>query len=60
MTGALGTDPLWNSAWKLDEKAAVTLYEAATRLDNIPGHYEPDDTGSSASIHRRMWVLIVS
>lgn len=26
---------------------AITLYEKATRLDAIPGHYPPDDTGSS-------------
>jgi hypothetical protein len=31
----------------LTEADAVALYSAATRLDHIPGHYPPDDTGSS-------------
>lgn len=30
-----------------DEAQAVALYSAATRLDNIPGAWEPDDTGST-------------
>lgn len=29
------------------EQFAIKLYESATRLDNIPGHYPPDDTGST-------------
>jgi hypothetical protein len=29
-----------------DEKQAVALYSAATKLDNAPGSYPPDDTGS--------------
>ncbi len=30
-----------------DETQAVALYSAATLLDNIPGAYPPDDTGST-------------
>jgi hypothetical protein len=30
-----------------DEKTALALYSAATRLDSFPGAYPPDDTGSS-------------
>jgi hypothetical protein len=29
-----------------DEKQAVALYSAATKLDDAPGSYPPDDTGS--------------
>lgn len=31
----------------LDEKAAVSIYSWATYHDNVPGHYPPNDTGSS-------------
>jgi hypothetical protein len=31
----------------LDESDAVALYSAATKLDNIPGEFPPEDTGSS-------------
>lgn len=31
----------------LDEAFAVDLYHAATTLDNVPGTYPPDDTGST-------------
>lgn len=34
-------------AYALDEDFAVRLYELATRLDEFPGNYPPDDTGSS-------------
>lgn len=60
--GALGTDPLYASlresvgaqvgsvvttgVYSLDEAGAVALYSAATRLDDAPGSYPPDDTGS--------------
>jgi hypothetical protein len=47
IAGALMTEPLWNSKWALTEKDAVTLYEKATTLDDAPGSYPPDDTGSS-------------
>ncbi len=46
--GALDTVPLHKTGERiLREKDAVTLYEAATRLDPWPGSYPPDDTGSS-------------
>lgn len=55
MAGWLGcephcTDPLRAALY--DERLAVTLYSAATRLDRCPGHYDPadpdsQDTGSS-------------
>lgn len=60
--GALGTDPLYASlresvgaqvgavvttgVYSLDEAGAVALYSAATKLDDAPGSYPPDDTGS--------------
>lgn len=47
MAGAAMTGPLFKVGRLLDEAAAVTLYEAATRLDKVPGHYPPEDTGSS-------------
>lgn len=31
----------------VDEALAVDLYKLATTLDNVPGQYPPDDTGSS-------------
>ncbi|KUN03137.1 hypothetical protein AQI95_24570 [Streptomyces yokosukanensis] len=31
----------------VDESLAVDLYKLATTLDNVPGTYPPDDTGSS-------------
>lgn len=48
MVGAVGTDSAsrYGNA-TLAEGDALALYELATRLDNIQGHYEPDDTGSS-------------
>jgi hypothetical protein len=33
----------------LDEHDALLLYSKATRLDPFPGHYPPDDTGSSGN-----------
>ena len=30
-----------------DEKQAVSLYSAATKLDNVKGNYPPNDTGST-------------
>jgi hypothetical protein len=47
MAGALMTEPLWVPGRKLTEVDAVKLYESATRLDDIPGKYKPEDTGSS-------------
>lgn len=48
ITGALNTSPLRKTgAISLTEKDAVSIYEAATIVDGIPGQYPPDDTGSS-------------
>lgn len=55
--GLLGTDAagrqgatsvrINNIAVPVDENLAVQLYGLATQLDNVPGTYPPDDTGSS-------------
>lgn len=56
--GAVGTDPLFdpvpvdnpdrpNDNTSVDEDIAVKLYEQATQLDDVPGTYPPDDTGST-------------
>lgn len=50
MTGALACAPLCRSesdAAVFDQPFALALYEHATEIDNIPGAYPPDDTGSS-------------
>lgn len=49
-TGNLGTSPLFEALPSgypaLDEKEAVALYSAATRIDPYAGTYPPTDTGS--------------
>ena len=49
-TGALGTAPLFDALPTdhpvLDETFAVKVYSIATGLDDYPGSYPPDDTGS--------------
>ncbi len=47
MAGALMTGPLWKVGRMLTEDDAVQIYEAGTHVDRIPGHYPPDDTGST-------------
>jgi hypothetical protein len=47
IAGALMTAPLWNGQWAFTEKDALAIYSAATKLDNAPGSYLPDDTGTS-------------
>lgn len=47
MAGVLMTEPLWIPGRNLTEADAVKLYKAATKLDNIPGNYPPNDTGST-------------
>jgi len=47
MAGVLMTEPLWVRGRNLTEQDAVALYKSASRLDNIPGRYPPEDTGSS-------------
>jgi len=47
--GVLGTDPFYATlpaGLVDDEGEAVKLYSAATALDDYPGTYPPDDTGS--------------
>jgi hypothetical protein len=44
-TGAMMTSPF--PMQKLTEKFAKQLYSDATQVDNIPGAYPPQDTGSS-------------
>lgn len=53
--GALGSEPFvttlppgtLNTSADYDEKYAVGLYGDATQVDNVPGSYPPDDTGST-------------
>ena len=47
LAGALNCTPFVAGGKLLEEADALSLYELATRLDNIPGTYPPDDTGSS-------------
>ncbi len=56
-TGALGTEPFYTAVGKgvlpapedttAAEEFAVQLYSDATHIDQYPGDYPPDDTGSS-------------
>lgn len=39
-------EPLWDGD-AYDEQNAVEVYSLATELDRIPGHYPPQDTGST-------------
>lgn len=46
--GVLNCSPFYRGHGRLFTNAdAIGFYEQATRLDKIPGHYPPDDTGSS-------------
>ena len=48
LVGALMTEPLYRDGSEvLAEHDAVEIYEKATMLDDVPGSYPPDDTGSS-------------
>ncbi len=47
MVGVLMTGPFFQAGRNLTQADCLSLYEQATRLDGIPGHYPPDDTGSS-------------
>ncbi len=49
--GALGTDPFYatvpvSPTYSLDEAGAQCLYSYATRIDDYPGEWPPDDSGS--------------
>lgn len=46
-TGLKMTEPFFDPAVILGQADADSLYEQATRIDRIPGHYPPDDTGST-------------
>lgn len=41
------TKPLRTRAFKASEKEAVEVYSLATTLDDVPGSYPPNDTGST-------------
>lgn len=52
--GMLGTAPFYGTlralrtvGLTLDEPEAVNIYSLGTKLDNVPGSYPPDDTGST-------------
>ncbi len=50
--GCMGTEPYYGSVgsvytYGLSEAGAVQLYSDATRIDEWPGEYPPEDTGSS-------------
>jgi hypothetical protein len=48
IAGAINTEPLHAAGKRLLVEAdAVEIYSHATDLDNAPGSYPPDDTGSS-------------
>jgi len=47
MVGLLMTEPFYKKGRELSQKHAVEVYSMATSFDRIPGHYPPDDTGSS-------------
>lgn len=47
MAQAINTSPLHVARRNLTEQDALALYERATQLDDVPGTYPPDDTGSS-------------
>ncbi len=61
MIGCLMTEPFYMAQRALGQLDCVDLYRQATRLDSIPGHWEPDDTGSSGlaaakAAHKRGWL----
>jgi len=62
--GACNTEPLFEEEHHtiLREAEALGIYEEATRTDNIPGSYPPDDTGSSglavAKVLRRRGFIV--
>ncbi len=47
LIGLMMTEPFYVPGRVLTEADAIALYSEATRLDKIPGHYPPEDTGSS-------------
>ena len=47
MAQCLNSGRLHEGHRQLGADDALALYSSATRLDSVPGHYPPDDTGSS-------------
>lgn len=49
VAGLAMTDPVWRKGEKLTEASARRVYKLATTLDDdaVPGHWPPDDTGST-------------
>lgn len=47
MAGLLMTRPFYRTGRELTEADALAIYTLATRLDNVPGEYPTEDTGSS-------------
>lgn len=46
--GCVGYDPFYATvSVRLNEELAVIVYSKATHLDEVPGEYPPDDTGST-------------
>ncbi len=45
--GVLMTGPFYNPSHNFKEADCVSVYSEATTLDNIEGHFPPDDTGST-------------
>jgi len=61
MVGVLMTEPFYSASRVLGQVDCLDLYKQATRLDKIPGHFPPDDTGSSGlaaakAAHKRHWL----
>jgi hypothetical protein len=46
MFGMTAASPAFGQRYTLDEAGAVQLYSDATKADDYPGQYPPDDTGS--------------
>jgi hypothetical protein len=47
LVGALECDPVHHRFERWNEKKAIKVYSHATAIDEFPGSYPPDDTGSS-------------
>jgi len=45
--GLLATAPFAKPRWRISEATALRIYRTDTKLDDIPGQYPPDDTGST-------------
>ncbi len=45
--GCLAADPFYHPGLIADQHTIQSLYASATRLDTVPGHWPPSDTGST-------------